>query len=119
MTPGRYIVIRVAYDRYPSYGRSLDWIAPELRDSGLRMRAHRDDRTGPSCTWAGFVDEATFERFATAWRLDAMPHEPPFTPASQAGHAAMRAYTFDGMNWEIDGMSPIVYVSVLVDEVGR
>ena len=29
----------------------------------------------------------------------------------------MRAYTFDGMNWEMGGESPIVYVSVLVGVV--
>ena len=49
-----------------------------------------------SRTWAGIVDGPTFKRFADAWHLNDAP----------CGR------TFDGMNWEIGGQSPIVYVSV-------
>jgi hypothetical protein len=117
MTPDRYIVIRVAYDRHPSYGRSLAWIAPELRDAGLTMTEDRSREPRPSRTWEGLVDGATFQRFADAWGLHDTPHERTLGRVTEAGHLAARAYTFDGMNWETGGESPIVYVSVLVGVV--
>ena len=117
MTPDRYIVIRVAYDRHPSYGRSLAWIAPELRDAGLTLTEEHSAGMSPSRTWEGFVDGATFRRFADAWGMHHMPHVRTFCLVPEAGHVPMRAYTFDGMNWETGGESPIVYVSVLVGVV--
>lgn len=118
MTRDRYIVITVAYDRHPSYGRSLDWIAPELSDANLIMTEDRIDETSPSRTWAGVVSGATFERFSDAWQLGAQPCELSLRPVTEAGDLAMRAYTFDGMNWETGGESPIVYVSLLVGFAG-
>jgi len=118
MTRDRYIVITVAYDRHPNYGRSLDWIAPELSDAGLIMTDDRIDEPSPSRTWAGVVSGATFERFSDAWQLDAQPCDPSLSPDAEAGDMAMRAYTFDWMNWEIGGESPIVYVSLLVGFAG-
>jgi hypothetical protein len=112
-----YVVIRVAYDRHPRSGRSLEWIAPELREAGLTMTEERTDEPACSRTWAGIVDGATFERFADAWRLDAKPHGRTLSLVTEAGDLDMRAYTFDGMNWESGGESPIVYVSLLVGVV--
>jgi len=37
MVDPRYITITVQCDREPEYGRSLEWIAPELKDSALTM----------------------------------------------------------------------------------
>ena len=69
MVDPRYITITVQYDREPKYGRSLEWIAPELKDSALTMiEDHLGDPT-PSRTWAGLVDGPTYEQFAKAWRL--------------------------------------------------
>ncbi len=65
----RYITITVRYDRKPRCGRSLGWIAPELKDSALTMTEDRLDDPTPSRTWAGLVDGPTYERFAEAWRL--------------------------------------------------
>jgi hypothetical protein len=115
MTPDRYIVIRVAYDRHPSYGRSLAWIAPELRDSGLTLTEEHSAGLSPSRTWEGFVDGAAFQRFADAWGLQNKPHDRTLGLVPDVGHVPMRAYTFDGMNWEMGGESPIIWVSVLVD----
>ncbi len=108
MTDERYIVIKVAYDRYPSYGRSLAWVAPELREAGLSMVENHSLAPSPSRTWAGSVDGPTFERFADAWHLDAS------SSVTDEEQAAAREYTFDGMNWEAGGESPIVYVRVRV-----
>jgi hypothetical protein len=117
MTPDRYIVIRVAYDRHPSYGRSLAWIAPELRDAGLTLTEDRAAEPSPSRTWEGLVDGATFQCFADAWGLDHKSHERTFGLVPEAGHVPMNAYTFDGMNWAIGDESPIICVSVLVGTV--
>jgi hypothetical protein len=117
MTPDRYIVIKVAYERHPSYGRSLAWIAPELRDAGMMLTEDHRAELSPSRTWEGFVDSVTFDRFADAWGLHDKPYEQTSGRVSEAGRLAARAYTFDGMNWEIGGESPIVSVSVVVDVV--
>jgi len=101
MAHPRHIAISVRYDRHPKYGRSLAWIAPELRDAGLEMTDDQVDQTTPSRSWAGVVDGPAFERFAEAWRLDRADSTP-------------RTYVFDGMNWETAGGSPIVYVVVEV-----
>ena len=69
MVNPRYITITVRYDRQPRYGRSLQWIAPELKDSALTMTEDQLDDPIPSRTWAGLVDGPTYERFAEAWRL--------------------------------------------------
>ena len=117
MTPDRYIVISVVYDRHPSYGRSLAWVAPELRDAGLMLTEDNCAGLSPSRTWEGVVDRAAFQRFADGWGLRDKPHELTSRLVPEAGHLAMRAYTYDGMNWEVGGDSPIVYVSVLVGAV--
>jgi hypothetical protein len=101
MRDDRYITIKVAYDHDPHDGRPLSWIAPELTHAGLTMTEHHTDGPNPSRTWAGIVDGPTFKRVADAWHVN----------------DATRARTFDGMNWEVDGQSPIVYVSLDIDVV--
>jgi len=117
MTDDRYIIIRVAYDRQPGYGRSLEWIAPELKNARLRMTEDHADEASPSRTWAGIVDGPTFERFADAWKLGEETDDPTVGILTEDGYLATRAYTFDGMNWEAGGESPIVYVSLHVGVV--
>jgi len=114
MTDDRYITITVAYDTLSSYGRSLEWIAPELTDADLTMVEDRADDPRPSRTWAGTVDEPTFKRFADAWHLDHHGDEASEATLTGDGPAVRGTYTFDGMNWEAGGESPIVYVSVHV-----
>jgi hypothetical protein len=97
----RHITITVAYERDIRPGRSLASIAPELDDARLTMTEDHTDQPSPSRTWAGNVDGPTFKRFADAWHLS----------------DATRGRTFDGMNWEVGGRSPIVYVSLDVGVV--
>jgi hypothetical protein len=117
MTEDRYVVIRVAYDRHTSYGRSLAWVVAELRDAGLTLTEDHSAGPSPSRTWEGFVDGATFRRFADAWALRDKPYELTAGFVPGVGHLTMHAFTFDGMNWEMGGDSPIVYVSVLAGVV--
>jgi len=119
MTHDRHITLRVEYDRHPDYGRSLEWIAPELKDAGLILTEDRTSQPNPSRTWAGIVNGATFERFAAAWRLGDQTNEPSTGALADDGEQAVHDYTFDGMNWEAGGESPIVYVSLSVAAAGR
>jgi hypothetical protein len=106
----RFIVIKAVYERQIQYGRSLEWIAPELHDAGLSLIEDHADEPSPSRTWAGILDAPTFRRFADAWHLHDQVDEPVVAEAD--GHPAAHTYTLDGMNWEDRGESPIVYVTV-------
>jgi len=119
MVEPRYITITVQYDREPTYGRSLEWIAPELKDSALTMIEDHLDDSRPSRTWAGLVDEPTYEHLANAWRLPKDNHETNPRSAGDDGDLAADVYTLDGMNWEADNESPIVCVSLQVRERPR
>jgi hypothetical protein len=117
MVDPRYITITVQYDREPRYGRSLEWIAPELNDSVLTMTDDRLDYPTPSCTWAGLVDGPTYEYFARAWRLKDTSETPSRGSGDDRDHDT-HTYTLDGMNWESGGESPIICVSVEVTAQG-
>jgi len=113
MLDTRYITITVYYDREPRYGRSLGWVAPELKDSALTITDERIAGGRTSRTWAGAVDGPTFERFARAWRLPGRIGSTT-SPVTADPDRAACSYTLDGMNWEVGGISPIVCVSVEV-----
>jgi hypothetical protein len=110
----RHIIVTVQYDQQPSYGRSLEWIAPELK--GARMTMTEDHTGDPqaSRTWEGTLDASTFERFARAWRLPEGSSDQKKPAATATQDPGPRCYTLDGMNWEENGKSPIVYASVQV-----
>ena len=118
MTDDRYIVVEVAYEKQLDYGRSLGWLAPELKDAGLIMTEDHTNEPRPSRTWAGIVDGPTFERFTHAFGLANELGEPTFRLLTEPGQIFARTYTLEGMNWEAAaGESPIVYVSVSVGDL--
>ena len=104
MLADRYITITVAYEPGASKRPALEWTAPELEDAGLALIEEHSDPL-PSRTWGGVVDGPTFERFADAWLPDELTDNR--SPGTQS-------YTFDGLNWEVGGESPIVYVTIHV-----
>lgn len=115
----QHISITVRYEPRVSYGTSLAWIAPELGDAGLALVDDHLDDPMPSRTWAGSVDRRTFERFAKSWGL---PRENEVArPSNVVDRADTASYerTYDGMNWEVGGESPIIWVSVLVGRNAR
>jgi hypothetical protein len=115
----QHITITARYEPRVSYGTSLSWIAPELRDAGLALIDDHLDDPMPSRTWAGSVDGRTFDRFAKSWGL---PRENAVGGASKGdGGEDTAAYerTYDGMNWEVGGESPIISVSVHVGPNAR
>ena len=115
MRGDRYLTVEVAYEPQLGYGRSLEWVAPELRHAGLVMTEDHTNESRPSRTWAGIIGRATFERFARAWNID---YETDLGTSTEDSHQG-RDYTFDGMNWEVGGESPIVYVAVNVSDAQR
>jgi hypothetical protein len=116
MVDSRYISITVRYDQRPRYGRSLQWIAPELKDSALTITEDQLDGSTASRTWAGLVDGPTYERLAEAWRLPNDTDEATSQTAGDDHELATHTYTLDGMNWEAGGESPIVWVSLRVTQ---
>jgi hypothetical protein len=112
MVDPRYIIITVQYDRQPEYGRSLQWVAPELKDSALIMTEDQLDDPAPSRTWAGLVDGPTYDHFAEVWRLPKDTDETTSQTAGDDREPATHTYTLDGMSWEAGNESPIVCVSL-------
>jgi hypothetical protein len=114
MVGSRHIVLTVQYEPQPRYGRSLEWIAPELKGALMTMTEDRTGEPRPSRTWEGTVDARTFDQFACAWHLPEDRSEQAELEATAAQDLTPRRYTLDGMNWEESGTSPIVSVSVQV-----
>jgi hypothetical protein len=91
----RYLILAVEYEPDATDAqRSLGWVAPELVDAGLTMTA---DMLGVR-RWAGVIDSDRYERFVDSWGGDA--------------HLANYRHTWDGMEWEAGGSSPIVWASL-------
>ena len=110
----QHIAITVRYEPRVDHGTSLAWIAPELGDARLALiRDHLNDPM-PSRTWAGPVDGRTFERFANSWGLARKDAGGSASEPGDGKDKASYARTYDGMNWEVGGESPIISVSVQV-----
>jgi len=91
----RYVILTVEYEPTATKAqRSVGWLAPELVDAGLTMTYDLLGRR----KWAGLIDGDTFERFVASWGGDA--------------DLANYRHTWDGMEWEADGSSPIVWASI-------
>jgi len=97
-TGRRNLILAVAYEADATDAqRSLGWLAPKLVDADLTMT----EDTLRLRKWAGVIDGEVYARFADSWGID--PHLTAY------GH------TWDGMEWESGGASPIVWASLTVD----
>lgn len=114
MPESHHITITVRYEPGVRYGKSLAWIAPELQDARLPLVEDHPEAPVHARTWSGAVDKSTFDRFATAWRLERSDEEFIDEGAEEWDDRVGYTRTFDGMNWETEGLSPIVSVSVRV-----
>jgi len=93
------ILVSVKYEPHATgLQRSLACLALEPVRTGLTLAEHDDVRT-----WIGVLDADSYARLAAAWGLD-----------ERRSHRL----TFDGMEWEAGGSSPIVWVSLDVAELG-
>jgi len=94
---GRYVILTVEYEPDATHAqRSLGWLPPVLVDAGLTMT----EDSPRLRKWAGVIDGETYARFADAWGV----------------RDESRIYIFDGMEFESDGFSPVVYWSLSVSE---
>ena len=116
MSEDRFVILTVAYERPAGRGPSLGWIAPELQGAGLSLIEEIHHGWNPCRRWAGLVDGPTFDRFADAWHL----HDENDHPASgnPDGNPMMLAHTLDGMNWDTQGESPVIFATVHVWVLG-
>jgi len=108
----RYVILEAEYEPHAKDAeRSLRWLVPELVEAGLTMTEH----TPGVRNWAGVIDGDTYERFAAAWDLgnkaDARNGGVPTD-----GHLAQHSYTWDGMEWDLGGWSPIIWMNLKVSE---
>jgi hypothetical protein len=110
----RHIAITVRYEPGVDRGTSLASIAPELRDARLPLIQDHLNDPMPSRTWAGPVDRRTFKRFADSWGLAPRTEGGRGSQPDDDNGKTSYAQTYDGMNWEVDGESPIISVSVWV-----
>ena len=91
----RYLILAVEYEFDATDAqRSLGWVAPELVDAGLTVT---EDKCGVR-KWAGLIDGDTYETFVARWGGDA--------------HLPNYRHTWDGMEWESGGSSPVVWASL-------
>jgi hypothetical protein len=108
----RYVIVAVEYEPDAKDAEcSLGWLVRELRDAGLTMT----EDTQAVREWAGVVDGDTYARFADGWDLGNKPDQPSLMQTEHGCLAAHR-YTWDGMEWELSGWSPIVWMSIAVSE---
>lgn len=114
MVGWQHIVVTVRYEPHVGYATSLTWIAPELRNAGLTLIDDHLEDPVPSRTWAGRIDGRTFGRFAKSWGLPQLSQRAR-SKLEDGENMASYARTYDGMNWEVAGESPIISVSVLVN----
>jgi hypothetical protein len=99
MTEQYHILISVKYEPDATdLQRSLAWLTPELKHTGLTLTEGDDART-----WHGVIDRDTYAPFAATWALD--EHHP--------SHRQM----FDGLQWESNGSSPIVWACLDVTDL--
>ena len=109
------IAITVRYEPRVRHGTSLSWIAPELEGARLALIDDHLKDPMPSRTWAGVVNERTFARFAKSWGLRRGNDGGSASELDDGAGDASYARTYDGMNWEFGGQSPIISVSVQVE----
>jgi len=69
----------------------------------------------PSRTWACVVDEQTFARFAKSWGLQRGNNGDSASKLDDGTENTPYTQTYDGMNWQLGGKSPIISVSVEVE----
>ena len=111
----RYVIVEAAYEADATNPeRSLRALAPQLADAGLTMITD-----SPALRkWAGVIDGHTYARMADAWALDRKPGTNHLM-VTEYGELTCHAYTWDGMEWEGNGSSPVVWMRLRVSSEVR
>jgi hypothetical protein len=111
----RYVIVEAAYEADATKAeRSLRALAPQLADAGLTMITD-----SPAVReWAGVIDGHAYAHMADAWALDRKPATNHLM-VTEYGELAFHAYTWDGMEWEGKGSSPVVWMRLRVSSEVR
>jgi hypothetical protein len=115
--PDRYIVLDVEYEPRVSYGRSLDWLCPALKDApGLRMTEDGQNGNGlvTQRKWAGIITQGEWDALVSDWSIELADSEPNMGMITEYGHLEALAFNWGGMEWNAGGETPISYVSLYV-----
>ena len=108
----RFVILRVEYEpEAKDVERSLRWLVPELADAGVTMTGE----TRAARKWAGVVDGDTYASLVDGWELGSKPRQASLMQ-TEYGCLAGHCYTWDGLEWELCGWSPIVWMSLEVSE---
>jgi hypothetical protein len=109
----RYVILVAAYEPDAAdWARSPGWLVPELVEAGWTLTEDTPD----SRTWHGVIDGDTYARFAEGWDLENKLTEANLSMPSEHPDLASYSYTFDGLEWESAGSSPIVWMRFTVSE---
>jgi hypothetical protein len=109
----RYVTLVAALEPDAAdWVRSAGWLVPELADAGFTLTEDAPD----SRKWAGVVDGDTYARFAEGWGLEDKLSEATLGMPGEHGDLASYGHTFDGLEWESGGSSPIVWMRLTVSE---
>lgn len=118
--PQRYLILQVDYSVRPGAEGTgprmrLDWIAPELEGAQMSLTT---DEAGPEGSWervwSGLVSEDTYQRLAKNWSLDEADSEPNLGILTEYGHLESLHFDFDGMDWNVGGITPIIHATLRV-----
>ena len=109
----RYVILVAAYEPDATdWARSPGWLVPELVDVGWTLTEDTPDLR----KWAGVIDGDSYARFAEGWGLDEKRCEANLGMPGEHGDVASCSYTFDGLEWESGGYSPVVWMRLTVSE---
>jgi hypothetical protein len=109
----RYVILAAAYEPdAPNCARSPGWLVPELVDAGWTLIEDTPD----SRKWAGVIDADTYAGLAEGWGLENRRSEADLSMPGEHRNLASYSYTFDGLEWESGGSSPIVWMRLTVSE---
>ena len=109
----RYVILAVEYERGATdEERSLRWLAPELADAGLSLT----EDTRRVREWVGAIDGDTHARLAERLGLGDRADQPGVGVLTEYGQLPCLTYTWDGMQCEGAGSSPIVWISVKLSD---
>jgi hypothetical protein len=109
----RYVTLAAAYEPDATdWVRSPGWLVPELVDARWTLI----EAAPNSRSYAGVIDADTYARVAEGLSLERKRGEANLSTPGEHGNLASYSYTFDGLEWESGGSSPVIWMRLTVSE---